>query len=187
MCNVMKNYFIKFLMAYDYKSFAEFVLSIFPSYKYQLQGFVFAVSAISGLINYVFGITPFLAFAMFVAIIVEIWTGITASKKQGKKFESFRFSRCMIKIAIWLTVLFIINAFKLEFETSVNWIDLAAFLFFKFVFVASLTAFMVEYVTSILENVSVLKGKEKTALIEAIQDGWHNLLLNIKPKKKDEN
>lgn len=183
----MKTYFVKFLAAYDYNSFEDFFLSLFPSCKYHLQYAVLSISAISGLVNYIFGITPFLAFAMFVAIIAEIWTGINASRKLGKAFESFRFSRCMIKIAIWLTVLFIINAFKKEFETSTNWIDIAAFLFFKFVFVASLTAFMVEYVTSILENVSVLKGKEKTALIEAIQDGWHNLLLNIKPKKKDEN
>lgn len=182
----MKNYCVKFLAAYDYNSFEEFFLSIFPSYKYQLQYAVLTISAVSGLVNYLFGITPLLAFAMFVAIVVEIWTGINASKKEGRKFESFRFSRCMIKIAIWLIVLFIINAFKREFEGSTNWIDIAAFLFFKFVFVASLTAFMVEYVTSILENVSVLKGKEKTALIEAIQGGWNNLLSNIKPKK-DEN
>ncbi|MDD3079097.1 MAG: phage holin family protein [Paludibacter sp.] len=179
----MKNYLLKFLAAYDYKSFEDFLLSLFPSYKYQLHGAVISLSVISGIINYLFGITPLLAVAMFIAIIIEILTGIRASKRQGKSFESFRFSRCIIKILIWLSILFIINAFKREFSASNYWIDIAAFSFFNFVYVASLTAFMVEYVTSILENVSVLKGKEKTALIEAIQGGWQNLLLHIKPKQ----
>ena len=181
----MKQFATKFLAAYDWHSFEEFVLSIFPSYKYQLHGAVLAISFLSGSVNYLFGVTPALAIAMFVAIVVEVWTGISASKRQGKSFESFRFSRCIIKIAIWLAILYIIHAFKREFQESKNLIDLAAYGFFSFIFVACLTAFLVEYLTSILENVSVLKGKEKTALIEAIQGGWQNLLSNIKPKKNE--
>lgn len=179
----MKNYFVKFLAVYDWHSFEEFFLSIFPSYKYQLQGAVISLSLLSGIVNYLFGVTPALAIAMFVAIVIEVITGIRASKRLGKKFESFRFSRCVIKILIWLAILYIIHAFQREFENSTNLINVAAHGFFSFIFVACLTAFVVEYVTSILENVSVLKGKEKTALIEAIQGGWTNLLSNIKPKK----
>lgn len=181
----MKIFFSRFLAAYDWHSFEEFVLSIFPSYKYQLHGAVLAISFISGSVNYLFGVTPALAMAMFVAIVVEVWTGIRASRRQGKSFESFRFSRCIIKIAIWLAILYIIHAFKREFQDSTNLIDIAAYGFFSFVFVAALTAFLVEYVTSILENVSVLKGMEKTALIDAIKGGWTNLLSNIKPKKNE--
>lgn len=183
----MKQFATKFLAAYDWHSFEEFMLSIFPSYKYQLHGAVLTISFLSGSVNYLFGVTPALAIAMFVAIVVEVITGIRASKRQGKSFESFRFSRCIIKIAIWLAILYIIHSFKREFQESTNLIDIAAYGFFSFMFVACLTAFLVEYVTSILENVSVLKGKEKTALIEAIQGGWKNLLSTIKPKKQDEN
>lgn len=184
----MKNYFIKFLAVYDWNTFEEFFLSIFPSYKYQLQGAVLSVSLLSGIINYLFGVTPALAIAMFVAIVIEVITGIRASNRQGKKFESFRFSRCVIKIAIWLAILYIIHAFQREFENSTNWINMAAEGFFNFTFIVCLTGFLVEYVTSILENVSVLKGKEKTAIINAISGGWQNLLSFIKPKaNKDEN
>lgn len=184
----MKNYFIKFLAVYDWNSFEELFLSIFPSYKYQLHGAALTISVLSGLINSLFGVTPALAFAMFIAIIIEVWTGIKASKRNGIDFESFRFSRCVIKIAIWLAILYIIHTFQREFENSTNWIDLAAYGFFKFTFIVCLTGFLVEYVTSILENVSVLKGKEKTAIINAISGGWLNLLSFIKPKSnKDEN
>jgi phage-related holin len=181
----MKNYFIKFLAVYDWNSFEEFALSIFPSYKYQLHGAVLTLSVLSGLVNYLFGVTPALAIAMFVAIVIEVITGIRASKRLGKKFESFRFSRCVIKILIWLAILYIIHAFQKEFENSKNWIDIAAENFFNFTFIVCLTGFLVEYVTSILENVSVLKGKEKTAIIEAISGGWLNLINSIKPKKNE--
>jgi len=182
----MKVFVNKFLAAYDWHSFEEFVLSIFPSYKYQLHGAVLAISFLSGSVNYLFGVTPALAIAMFMAIVIEVWTGIRASKRQGKSFESFRFSRCIIKIAIWLAILYIIHAFKREFQESTNLIDIAAYGFFSFIFVCvSDCFFWLSMLLLFLENVSVLKGKEKTALIEAIQGGWQNLIYNIKPKKNE--
>ena len=83
----MKNYLIKFLAVYDWNSFEEFFLSIFPSFKYQLHGAVLTVSLLSGVVNYLFGITPALALAMLAAIVVEVWTGISASRRKGNKFE----------------------------------------------------------------------------------------------------
>lgn len=183
----MKRYFIKFLAAYDYQSFEEFILSIFPTFKYHLHGMMLLISFVSGAVNYFFGITPALAIAMFVAVIVEVVTGIKASKKLGKEFESFRFSRCVIKISIWLLILYIIHAFEIEYENKTSIIQMAAYYFFQFAYVAALTGFLVEYVTSILENVSVLQGKDKTEIINAISGGWKNLMSIIKPKKKDEN
>lgn len=181
----MKTYLTKFLAAYDWDSFQDFVYSLFPSQKYHLQHFVGVMSILAGIVNYMFGITPALAMTMFIAIIVEIVTGIRASKRQGLKFESFKFSRAIIKIAVWMTILFIVHAFEREFEGSTNYVRLATYYFFNFVFVAFITAFLIEYITSILENVSILKGKEKTALIEALQGAWKKLL-GINSKKTDE-
>jgi hypothetical protein len=183
----MKNYFVKFLAAYDYKSFEEFFLSLFPTFKYEIHWLMLLISGVSGVVNYFFGITPALAIAMFVAVIVEVITGISASKKLGKKFESFRFSRCVIKIGIWLLILYIIHAFEIEYKDKTSVIQIAAYYFFQFAYVAALTGFLVEYLTSILENISVLQGKDKTELITAISGGWKNLISIIKPKKQDEN
>jgi len=181
----MNNYFTKFLAAYDYGSFREFSLSVFPTFKYELQGLMMFVSFISATVNYFFGIQPALAFAMFIAVIVEVWTGIKASRKLGKQFESFRFSRCVIKIVIWLLILYIIHAFEKEYQNRINLIYIAAYSFFNFVYVVVLTGFLVEYLTSILENVSVLQNKPKTQIIEAIQGGWTNLVESIKTKKNE--
>jgi len=181
----MKNYFIKFLAAYEYGSFKEFSFSIFPSYKYELQGMMMFISLISATVNYFFGIQPALAFAMLVAVIIEVYTGIKASRKQGRKFESFRFSRCVIKVGIWLLILFIVHAFEKEYETRTNLIQIAAYTFFNFVYVVSLTGFLVEYLTSILENVAVIQNKPKTQIIEAIQGGWSRLIDSIKENKNE--
>ena len=183
----MKNYFVKFLAAYDYKTFDEFFLSIFPTFKYEIHWLMLLISGVSGTVNYFFGITPALAIAMFVAVIVEVVTGIKASKKLGNDFESFKFSRCVIKVGIWLLILYIINTFEKEYENKTSVIQLAAYYFFQFAYVAALTGFLVEYITSILENISVLQGKDKTEIINAISGGWKNLLSIIKPKKQDEN
>lgn len=51
---------------------------------------------------------------MLIAIVSEMWTGIRASKVQGIGFESFRFSRCIIKLCIWLTIIYITHSFYLE-------------------------------------------------------------------------
>ena len=181
----MNNYITRFLAAYEYNSFEEFVLSIFPTFKYHLQWLMLLISATSGTMNYFFGMKPALAFAMAVAVIIEVYTGIKASKKEGKKFESFKFSRCVIKIGIWLLILYIIHAFEKEYESRTNLIQMAAYAFFNFVYVVALTGFLVEYITSILENVAVLQNKPKTQLIEVIQGGWTNLVESIKIKKNE--
>ena len=181
----MNNYINKFLSSYEYGSLNEFVLSLFPSFKYQLQGLMLMISFISGTVNYFFGMKPALAIAMFIAIIIEVVTGIKASKKQGHKFESFKFSRCVLKIGIWLLILYIIHAFVKEYENQTNLIQIAAYTFFNFVYVVSLTGFLVEYITSIFENIAVIQGKPKTQIIEAIQGGWTGLINQIKPTKNE--
>ena len=52
-------------------------------------------------------------------------------------------------------------------------------------YVVALTGFLVEYLTSILENIAVIQNKPKTQIIEAIQGGWTNLIDKIKPKKNE--
>lgn len=174
------RFITRFLQAYDYASTQEFLYSLFPSFKYQLQWLMVSLSLLGGLVNYVLGITPAVAVAMLVAVVVEVWTGIQASKKLQVKFESFRFSRCWIKVVIWLLILYIIHAFEKEFANDINLFRAAAKQFFSFMFVAALTGFLVEYITSILENVSVMSGKPKTKIIEVIQAGWMRFVEAVK-------
>ncbi len=77
---------IKLLATYAYNSPREFFESMFPSWKYQLQYLSLLLSGISGALSYLFGFGPALALAMFAAVVIEVWTGIKASRKTGRHF-----------------------------------------------------------------------------------------------------
>lgn len=183
----MLNTFTRFLKTYEYASLEDFLYSLGPSFKYKLQGLTITLSFLAGIIDQVFGIGPALAGAMVVAVLVETWTGIKASKKRGEKFSSFRFSRCILKVFVWLTLIFITHAFESEFADRNGIAYGTAHLFFQFIFIVILAYFMIEYVTSILENLGSITKKDKQALIDVIQNAWRNLLSTLKFGKKDEN
>ena len=163
-----------FVATYGYDSPKEFFLSVAPSFKYNLQFPAISFSAVTAVVSEWIGITPFLAMAMLVAIVSEMWTGIRASKVQGIGFESFRFSRCIIKLCIWLTIIYITHSFYLESKAGAeeSFVMLLATLFFSIVKVFVMTWFCVEHVTSILENLAVIDGKPKDALIKQVGILW---------------
>lgn len=172
----MKNYLISLFGSYGYESIHQLFLSLFPSFKYGLQGITLTLSIIGAVTNAIFGITPYVALMMVVAIIVETATGIMASKKRNEPFESWKFSRCILKVGIWLCILFMVNILGDNFATKDGWIAALAAYFFTFVNVLILVYFCIEYITSILENFAVLDGKPKDAFIKAIQNSWTSFL-----------
>lgn len=180
------NMILRFLKTYEYASLDEFLYSLGPSFKYKLQGLTITLSFLAGLVDQIFGIGPALAVAMMVAVLVETWTGIKASRKRGEKFSSFRFSRCILKVCVWLTIVYITHAFESEFSDRSGLAYGAVHLFFQFAFIVTLAYFMVEYVTSILENLGSITKKDKQALIDVIQTAWKNLIATLKFGKKNE-
>jgi len=178
---------LKFLASYGYHSFDEFLLSLSPSFKYNLQSFTITMSLIAAFIDHVFGIGPGLAVAMFIAVIIETWSGIKASKIKGICFESFRFSRCILKVAVWFGLLYLVHAFEMDFADKQTFFAPLAHLFFQLIFIVILTYFLIEYVTSILENYGVISGRGKDALINTLKELWTNFVTTLKPNNKNEN
>lgn len=176
----MLRFLIKLLHSYDYKSVEELFYSIFPSWKYHLQSLSLALSALIAVFSSLFGFGPLLVVAMLVAIFVEIQTGIKASQKQGNSFESFRFSRCFMKLAFWAAIFFVIHAFEKEYEAKTQLMELMCYYFFKILFMGALTLFLIEHLTSILENKAIIDDKPKTYFIEYIQATWKDLLQILK-------
>ena len=183
----MIRFFTRFVATYGYDSPKEFFFSVAPSFKYNLQFPAISFSAVTAVVSEWIGITPFLAMAMLVAIVSEMWTGIRASKVQGIGFESFRFSRCIIKLCIWLTIIYITHSFYLESKAGAeeSFVMLLATLFFSIVKVFVMTWFCVEHVTSILENLAVIDGKPKDALIKQVGILWVTVTDKFR-KKADE-
>lgn len=180
----MIRFLTKFVGTYGYDSLKEFFLSIAPSFKYNLQLPAISFSAVTAIVSDSIGITPLLAMAMLVAIVSEMWTGIRASKVQGIGFESFRFSRCIIKLCIWLAIIYIIHSFYLESKVMAedDFVMLLATVFFSITKVFVMTWFCVEHVTSILENLAIIDGKPKDALIKQVEILWVTVTDKFKRK-----
>ena len=177
---MIKGYFKWFIGTYAYSDVKEFLLSLFPSYKYQLHNLTLILSVFSALINMFFGIGPIIAFAMIVAILAETWTGLKASFIRKEKYSSHKFSRCVIKVAVWYTLLFITNSFAVDFGARDGVFSYVTSLFFDFIRVMILSFFAIEYVTSILENLAVIDGKPKDALISVISEYWSSLISKMR-------
>ncbi len=180
--NIVLQYITKFLNSYDYASIKEFALSLCPSFKYNLQMPTTAISLILAFSSKYLGIGPIIILAMLVAVLTETITGIRASKKLGKKFESFRFSRCILKVAIWMVLVFIANSFAIECEERHAWIDIIGATFFDIVRLFILIYFVIEYLISILENLAVIDGKPKTEFTDALQSLWETMVEFCKNK-----
>lgn len=160
----------RFLSTYGWVSNKEFMLSLFPSAKYGMIGGSVSLSAISALFVHYLGISPALIPAIAIIIVTEIWTGIRASAKQGKAFESFKFSRCVIKIAIWFVLFHCAQSFRNEFESPSTFVEQLGFLFFDVLKLLFMILFVIENTTSIMENEAVLDGKDKSAYIEYVKE-----------------
>lgn len=146
------------------------MLSLFPSAKYGMIGGSVSLSAISALFVHYLGISPALIPAIVIIIVTEIWTGIRASAKQGKAFESFKFSRCVIKIAIWFVLFHCAQSFRNEFESPSTFVEQLGFLFFDVLKLLFMILFVIENTTSIMENEAVLDEKDKSAYIEYVKE-----------------
>lgn len=175
-----------FLESYGYASSKELLLSICPSWKYGLGWEAISVSAILAFMSEMLGITPILLVGMFVAVVLETITGTKASLKQGKDFESWRFSRCVFKVSIWVGLFFVFHSFEADAEMKEGVIWVFAALIYSLFHATTMIYFAVEYATSIAENMAILDGKAKDAYISALKDMFASILENLKNRIRNE-
>lgn len=181
---MIRDYITRFIGTYGFTTSEDFIRSLCPSFRYNIQGVTIPFSIFTALVSSLMGVGPVVILAMLISVIVETWTGIKASHVRGGHFETFKFSRCIIKLFIWLVIVFIVNSFSNDCAERAGWIYSIGVVFFDFVKMAVLTYFVVEYVASILENLAVIDGKPKEALIYALKDRWSGLMDFLKKKNE---
>lgn len=167
----------------------SFLFSLCPSFKYGMQSLSIWWSVALGVVAEVLGLTPGLVVAMFVAVLVETFTGIKASSKRGEKFESFKFSRCILKLTIWVVIIYVLHQFTCEMESGDSYFYQFGYVVFMLMKVSVMMYFCVEYVTSILENLAEIEGKPKDSLVNMMWEAFRNAtaqLSNIFKKRNEE-
>lgn len=172
----------KLLATYGFCNAKAFALSMFPSVKYDAGAMSVITSCIIGCAVRYLGLTPLLVAVMIVAVFAEMLTGIRASSKQGKAFESFRFSRGILKICVWCVIFFIFHSFGVEMSRFEGWVYALSAVMFQVLHASSMIWFAIENGTSILENQAVIDGKPKTAYVEAVKAFWDAFVSACKTK-----
>lgn len=170
------------LSTYGFDGFLQFFESMVPTQKYNLSACSMSLSAAIGVFAHFLGLTPLLVIAMTIAVFVEMVSGIKASNKSGKPFESFRFSRGILKICVWCIIFFIFNTFANEMSKFSGWPYLIAAIMFQILHASAMVFFVIENGTSILENQAVIDGKPKTQYIEAVKSLWSTFINALKGK-----
>lgn len=160
----------RFLWSYGFRDVRCFCLSLFPSFKYGTQTASLCTSAVLGAVSEFLGLTPALVVVMFVAVVVETLTGTRASLKRGEPFESWKFSRCVLKVMVWVFLLFMFHRFSLDLQGRSGWVFASGGVMFEVIQVVTMVYFCIEYATSILENMAVLDGKPKTQYVERLKE-----------------
>jgi len=174
------NKMIRIISAYGFDSFKSLALSLFPSFKYGSQTPAITISATTAVVAQVLGFSPLIVAVMLVAVVVETYTGITASRKKGEHFESWKFSRCIFKLGVWVALFFIMHSFALEMGNFDGIPYRVAEWVFNAFHILLMVYFCIENATSILENLAVIDGKPKTEYIEAMLSLWKVLVENLK-------
>ena len=169
--NIILSAIQRFLTTYGWASNKEFMLSLFPSAKYGTMGMNIGFASVSAFFVEYLGISPALIPALVIILGTELWTGIRASTtKKKEKFESGKFSRFVIKLCVWMVLFYTAHSFMNEYRGQETLVQILAYTFFEVLKVFLMSLFLVENITSILENLAVLDGKPKAAYIDKTKE-----------------
>jgi hypothetical protein len=101
--------------------------------------------------------------ALFALLLLEMFTGLGASLKEGKKWNSPRFFRMLLKLGVYFTLLFVINTFKKN-----NTED--PLMIYSVIYYAFFNIFILGTILSVLENLKRLKVSEASRLYRYLEN-----------------
>lgn len=160
------NWLIRLLKTFEYDTLADFGRSLAPSFKYQLVFTWLSLAGISSFVQRIFGLDALALMAFVAIVLVELISGIKASRIKKETFSSMRLSRFTLKMACYLILIAL--PFLLSQSFTAQGKTWAAAIFdWLHTFLIIHIAF--ENIISVLENLSVIEGKDKTFYIEKIR------------------
>ena len=129
--------------------------------------------------SYLFGISFFSGIMIILMLVVELLSGILASKIKNIPITSRKMSRFGLKVIVWFTFLAFLNSFILQYKLG----DQLMYSIFYYLQKLIITYITVEYLISILENMAVITGKSNNKIIKAISNKWYSFM-GITPESK---
>ena len=107
MINRFLNHFVS---CFGFDHVSDFNDSIVHS---KLLMLTLPLAAISGFVESFMGLHGLTVLAFVILVVLELVTGLVASKSRGEKIESHKFSRFGLKVFVWITLIFITHSLEL--------------------------------------------------------------------------
>ena len=174
---MIKNFFNYVVTNFGFDDLTDFSSSLLHS---KLMLFTIPFAGLSSVVEGYFGLQSLTVFSFVLLVTLELITGLTAAKVSKKKIESKKFGRFGLKVFVWLSLMFIINSFKLEFlghEDSLGGMTYGLLSWLHgtlFIYVC------LEYLISVLENMAVISGKKNSSFVGLIKEKFKTLFKNEK-------
>jgi len=168
------GFFNKILKTFAYNGWPDLASSLMPSTKYEwLTPFSLSFSSFTVLVQIFFGFDALAFIALLVVMLAELSSGIIASRYRKEPFSSMKLSRFSFKVAYYLVLIFVTNSMANSYMATNQ--DLASTIF-HWLHIFLTVQIVLENIVSILENVAVISGKDKTHWISKIQSKIENFL-----------
>lgn len=161
-----RNHGLRLLKTFDWHSAEQFFLSLAPSFKYKINISLMILSAIWVSVDKGFGLDDTAFLALLIVFIMELVSGITASRIRKERFSSVKLSRFSLKVACYLVLIGVTYAMYLSFQHHA---DFLASVIFDWMHIFLVVQIVFENIISILENVAVISGKDKSAWINKLK------------------
>jgi hypothetical protein len=142
---------------------------------------------IFGLVEKVFGVSAAIFISFIVLAILELVTGLTASRVKGLKWESRKIGRFGLKILVWLSLIGVVHSFVLGYKELSGVQEFLIFQTFSILHGTILVYVTFEYLISVLENLSVITGQSNNKLLGFIKRKFDSFLgetESLKPTQK---
>ena len=175
------------MQEWGYNNFTEFTTSTFGYMKPKIIALSGGLGVAEVKFEEFIGLTPMVYIAFALILIMEFFTGIKASLKEGKLIDSNKWQRVILKLIIYTLVLGVINIFKEQFvvpEIMGLEINIYAWIFY-----AVINLVVIQMILSVLENLSRLGFEETSMIFKAIKqklNKWFKLDVNERGNNEEE-
>jgi hypothetical protein len=126
----------------------------------------FSLGGISAIVEGYIGLDPLVYVAFIILLGLEFITGIKASIREGKKIQSKRFGRVILKLMIYTLLIGAVHIFKTRLDTPVvlgNSINIYSWIYFIIINLVILQLLM-----SVFENLNRLGFEESSKIYKSI-------------------
>lgn len=187
--NFMKNLLNYVCNTFGFSDFSNDFLNSLIHFKFLL--FTLPSSLIIfGFVEKIFGVSAAI-FGSFIALaILELVTGLTASRIKKIKWESKKIGRFGLKILVWLTLIGVAHSFVLGYSQLQGLQNALVYQLFSWLHGVLIVYVSFEYLISVMENLAVITGQSNNKLLSFIKRKFDGFLgesdlpkTDVKPKK----